>query len=225
MLCPNRAGGRAGCFIGDGNFQMQVLIADDNLPSRQHLQGLVATWGFDVVSAGDGEEAWQVLQASPPPQLAVLDWMMPKIEGLELCRRARSEARLQSTYVIILTARDDPEDVLTGLEGGADDYLTKPVNFSELRARLNIGRRLVTLQSHLAERVHELEAAMSRIHHLQGLLPICSYCKKIRDDHNYWQQVDSYISAHSAIQFSHGICPECYANLVEQSRVPAVPPS
>src|SRR5262249_1930854 len=149
--------------------------------TRTQLQLMLADWGFQVVTAGNGVEAWHILQEKPSPWLAVVDWMMPEVDGLELCRRVRADANLQSMYLILLTARDDQEDIVTGLEAGADDYLTKPVNPNELRARLNVGRRIRTLQQNLADRVRELEAASSRVHQLHGLLPMCAYCKKIRD--------------------------------------------
>ncbi len=195
---------------------MKVLLAEDSYASRCRLEAMLAEWGYDVVTAANGAEAWPVLQASPPPKLALLDWMMPEVDGVEICRRVRIDPRLQSTYILLLTARVDQEDIVAGLEAGADDYLTKPVNPSELKARLNVGRRIVELQQSLADRVHELETAISNVHQLQGLLPICSYCKKIRDDKNYWQQVDSYITSHSAVQFSHGICPDCYEHLIKK---------
>jgi sigma-B regulation protein RsbU (phosphoserine phosphatase) len=195
---------------------MRVLVAEDSFASLSRLASMIADWGFDVRRASDGNEAWQILQEAEPPPMAVLDWMMPEVDGLELCRRVRDEPRLQSSYLVLLTARVDQDDVVAGLEGGADDYLTKPVNPSELRARLNTGQRIVSLQQSLAERIHDLESAMSRVHQLQGLLPICTYCKKIRDDQNYWQQVESYISSHSGVQFSHGICPGCYEILMKK---------
>jgi CheY-like chemotaxis protein len=115
----------------------------------------------------------------------------------------------------MLTAKNEKEDVVAGLCAGADDYITKPFNRQELHARIKVGIRIADLQKSVADRVVELELALSRVKQLQGLLPICSYCKKVRDDQNYWQQVDSYISKHSEVAFSHGICPDCYDHLVE----------
>jgi phosphoserine phosphatase RsbU/P len=195
---------------------MRVLVAEDSFASLSHLASLIFDWGFEVLTAGNGAEAWQAFQGTEPPPLAVLDWMMPEVDGLEVCRRVRDEPRLRSTYIVLLTARGDQDDVVAGLEGGADDYLTKPVNPSELRARLQTGQRIVSLQQSLADRIRDLESAMYRVHQLHGLLPICSYCKKIRDDQNYWQQVESYISSHSGVQFSHGICPTCYEALIKK---------
>jgi DNA-binding response OmpR family regulator len=115
----------------------------------------------------------------------------------------------------MLTAKSDKQDVVAGLYAGADDYVTKPFNRHELHARIKVGIRVAELQKAIADRVVELEVALSRVKQLQGLLPICSYCKMVRDDQNYWQQVDSYISKHSEVAFSHSICPACYDRLVE----------
>ena len=115
----------------------------------------------------------------------------------------------------MLTAKTDKKDVVQGLDAGADDYLTKPFDRQELRARIGVGVRIAELQKSLADRVVELEFALSRVKQLQGLLPICSYCKKVRDDQNYWTQVDSYISKHTEVEFSHSICPTCYDQLVK----------
>jgi DNA-binding response OmpR family regulator len=195
---------------------MKVLVADDSVASRGSLEAMLVSWGYEVVTAGDGIGAWEQFRQKQPPRVSILDWMMPGLDGVELCRRVRSHPGLESTYIILLTARMDQEDVITGLEGGADDYLTKPVNREELRARVNTGRRIAELQQSLADRVRDLEAALSNVRQLQGLLPICTYCKKIRDDQNYWQQVEKYISSHAGVQFSHGICPECFDHLLRQ---------
>jgi phosphoserine phosphatase RsbU/P len=195
---------------------MKVLIAEDSLASRSSLEAMLVGWGYEVVTAGDGIEAWDLLRQEQPPRLSVLDWMMPGLDGVEICRRVRTYPGLESTYIILLTARIEQEDVVAGLEGGADDYLTKPVNREELRARINTGRRIAELQQSLADRVKELETALSKVQQLQGLLPICSYCKKIRDDQNYWQQVEKYIGSHAGVQFSHGICPDCYDRVLRQ---------
>jgi DNA-binding response OmpR family regulator len=189
---------------------MRVLVADDEATSRHLIQATLEGWGFDVLVAVDGWEALRVLQGSRGPEIAMLDWMMPEIDGLDVCRRIRATMPNAGTYIILVTARGGLENVVRGLEAGADDYITKPFDPRELRARLHVGVRIVQLQKALMERFQELEDALKRVKQLQGLLPICSYCKKIRNDRNYWEQVDAYITSHSEAQFSHGVCPDCY---------------
>ena len=191
---------------------MKILIAEDDAISRRVLEVFLHRWGYEVESVEDGDAAWGRLQQVDAPSLVILDWMMPGMGGVEICRRVRELGQL--TYVILLTARTGSEDIVEGLEAGADDYVTKPFNREELRARVQGGTRVVELQRSLAQRVEQLEQALARVKHLQGLLPICSYCKKIRNDRNYWQQVEAYISEHSEAIFSHGICPECFEKFV-----------
>jgi CheY-like chemotaxis protein len=196
---------------------MRILIADDDPVARVTLTELIRSWGCDLVAASDGLEAWRLLEAPDAPSLAVLDWMMPGLDGLEICRRVRQHRdRDAPAYLILLTANRRQEDIVAGLNAGADDYVVKPFHPLELRARLNVGIRVVELQRALGAQVTELEHALSRVRQLQGLLPICAYCKKIRDDRNYWTQVEAYVSRHADVQFSHGICPECYERVIAE---------
>jgi DNA-binding response OmpR family regulator len=188
----------------------RVLVADDDAVSRAVVAAMLRKNGYDAQLAHDGEQAWTMLQEPDPPALAVLDWMMPGLDGPEICRRLRALDTRLPTYVILLTSRDASADIVEGLRAGADDYVTKPPNQEELLARLNVGARVIGLQHQLADRVRRLEDALAKVKQLQGLLPICSYCKRIRDDQNYWQQVESYISVHSGVQFSHSYCPDCF---------------
>ncbi len=194
---------------------MKILVAEDQAVSRHILVANLRKWGYDVTAVQDGTRAWEALQAEGAPQMVILDWLMPGMDGIEICRQIRKSPQSQPIYLILLTARRGLEDKVQGLQSGADDYITKPFDREELRARVQVGFRVLELQGALAQRVRELEEALSRVKTLQGLLPICSYCKKIRDDRNYWQQVEGYISDHSEAQFSHGICPECYTRFVQ----------
>lgn len=193
---------------------MKVLIAEDDPVSRRILERLLPKWGHEVTTTTDGEGAWSALHEPGAPSLAILDVRMPGIDGLELCRRLRQTPTSMRPYIILLTANSGVREVVRGIEAGADDYLTKPYDRNELRVRLNVGVRIVELQTKLAERVEELESALSLVKQMQGILPICSYCKKIRNDRDYWQNVETYITDHSHAEFSHGICPTCYENTV-----------
>ena len=189
---------------------MRVLIADDDVVLRHSLKVHLEKWAYDVVECRDGGEALQALQGPDAPPLAIVDWNMPGLEGPALCQELRETPSLSGMYVILLTSNHDKKDVIAGLESGADDYITKPFDWGELRARLRIGTRLVTLQLALAARIGELQTALSSVRHLSGLLPICAYCKRIRDDKDYWQQIELYLAERSDAQFTHGICPECF---------------
>ena len=199
---------------------MKVLIADDDPVSRRLLQASVEKWGYDATAVVNGTSAWEAMQELQPPQLLILDWLMPEIDGLELCRRARKMKPLQSAYIILLTSRATKSDIVEGLESGADDYITKPFDPGELRARVQVGKRVIDLQGALAERLNHLEEAMARVNQLQGLLPICCYCKKVRDDKNYWHQVESYVARHVDVRFSHGVCPDCIGQLRRDLAIP-----
>jgi sigma-B regulation protein RsbU (phosphoserine phosphatase) len=194
---------------------MLILIADDDAVSRCILETKLTQWGHDVILAGNGTEALSILERRDPPELAILDWIMPGLEGLEVCEKIRSVSRHQRTYIIMLTIKGARSDVVAGLNAGADDYLAKPFDWDELRARVQVGRRMVDLQRALIERIRELEESQARLKRIQGLLPICGYCKKIRDDKNYWNQIEAYLSEHADVQFTHGVCPACYEAIVK----------
>jgi DNA-binding response OmpR family regulator len=195
---------------------MRVLIAEDDRATARSLTALTTSWGYDTLVAVDGESALQLIAEQPAPQIVLLDWMLPGMDGPEVCRRIRSLDRSTSSYLILLTSKGALSDVVEGLNAGADEYLVKPVDLDELRARLNAGARILELQERLAEQVRELETAIGNIRKLTGLLPICAYCKSIRDDSNYWHRVEEYVSEHADVTFSHGICPNCLPKISEE---------
>lgn len=193
----------------------RVLIADDDPVHVQLMVHMFERWGLDLETHTDGLSALESITSKNPPHVAVLDWHMPGIDGLELCRRAKSGDQKTRTFLFMLTGRDERQDIVAALEAGADDFLSKPAHKDELRARILNAVRMVDLQLTLDRRVKELEEAMANVKLLQGLLPICSYCKSIRDDDNYWQKVEGYLAEHSGLKFSHGICPHCFDTIVE----------
>lgn len=188
---------------------MRVLIADDDIVTARRLQGLVTSWGYEVITVRDGPSAIEVLTGPDAPALALVDWMMPGADGPEVCRRIRAQESAQPIYAILLTARAGQGDIVAGFDAGADDYLAKPFDADELRARLKVGARIVDLQRKLASNIEDLTVALGKVRQLTGLLPICAYCKSIRDDSNYWHAVEEFVSDHADVRFSHGICPNC----------------
>jgi len=133
-----------------------ILIAEDDPIFRKLLQSRLQNWGYRVVAVKDGIEAWDILQQSTPPDLLILDWMMPGIDGIELCRRIRESNRESYQYILLVTGKDGKQDVVKGLEAGADDYLTKPFDVAELRARVSTGNRILSLQRQLIQAREDL---------------------------------------------------------------------
>ncbi|MBI5844962.1 MAG: response regulator transcription factor [Deltaproteobacteria bacterium] len=192
---------------------MKALIAEDDATSRALLTAIMKTWGYDLSIAEDGGKAWGLMHRLDAPKLALIDWNMPELDGLEVIRRIRSLETQEPPYIILLTARKEKGDIVLGLEAGANDYLVKPFDHQELKARLNVGRRMVELQSSLVLSMRKLETALADLKTLRGIIPICASCKKIRDDTGFWNQVEEYIRDHSEARFSHGICPDCMKRL------------
>ena len=148
---------------------MRVLIAEDDPVSGKILERNLTKWGYDVVVTHNGEEAWQALQRSDAPALAILDWMMPKMDGIEVCRRVRELVTPSPPYLILLSAKDGKEDIVVGLSAGANDYVGKPFDRAELCARVEVGRSFVELNQALLETQHQLEL-LAKTDPLTGLL-------------------------------------------------------
>ncbi len=180
---------------------MKILVADDDAMLRVLLEGLLSQRKYEVVFATNGLEAWDHI-IKGDIDIAIVDWMMPKMDGISLCRKIRQTTLPRYLYAIMLTSRNDAEDVMQGLEAGADDYLRKPFEASELYARLKVGQRTL-------ERINALEKALTDVRTLSELLPICGCCKKVRDDKGYWNQVESYMHERYQTVFKHALCPDC----------------
>lgn len=194
---------------------MRILIVEDEKVTRLRLEKTLSQWGFEVESCTDGETAWKRLCEPDPPRLCILDWFMPGMEGTELCRRIRKTFPDQCFYFILLTARQGVDSIIEGLNAGADDYMIKPFAERELRSRIDVGSRTIRLEQTLAEKIRQLEVALEDVKQLRGLLPICSYCNMVRNDEDYWEQVETYISRNADVAFSHSVCPACYEKYVK----------
>ena len=184
-----------------------ILVIDDQPANLKVLLSFLQEHDFRVYMMDSGQRALTVLPKIKP-DLILLDVMMPGMNGFEVCRRIKADKELTPVPVIFMTALDSVGDKMAGFSAGAVDYITKPFQQAEVLARVNTH---VTLR----KRERELEHALEEIKTLTGILPICAYCKQIRNDEGYWQQVEEYIAEHSRAMFSHGICPSCYRREIE----------
>lgn len=172
-----------------------MLLAEDEHVTRRILERHLTRFGFEVISVMDGLHAWDVLESPDAPRIVLLDWNMPGLDGVDICRRLRAREKTNYTYTLLMTASDRKGDVVQGLHAGADDFISKPVDPPELGARLNTARRIIKLEEGLAE--------------LEGILSICMHCKRIRNGDKLWERLETYIERHSSAKFSHGLCTEC----------------
>lgn len=186
----------------------KILIAEDDEISRKMLRRILLKDGNEVTAVEDGLKALALLK-NETPDILVTDWMMPDLDGSELTRRVRALDLPGYVYVILLTALTEKERIIEGLDAGADDYITKPYDKTELLARVRSGNRVIQLEKSLRQKNQQLSDALAQVKQLKGLLPICMFCKKIRKDEDYWQQVEEYLFEHTEADFSHSICPEC----------------
>ena len=160
---------------------MRILIAEDDPISRRVLEARLKQWEYEVISCSDGESAWKMLQQPDAPSLAILDWMMPGMDGLEVCREVRQMGAEPYTYVLLLTAKSQTDDIIAGLDAGADDYLTKPFDANELRVRLRAGRRIVDLQTELIEAREQLRQ-LANHDSLTGLWNRAAICGNLQQE-------------------------------------------
>jgi phosphoserine phosphatase RsbU/P len=175
---------------------MVILLAEDDQVTRTTLAAILSAQGHDITEADDGIQAWGAWQLSAP-RVVVADWLMPEMDGLDLCRKIRATLGRPYTYFILLTARQGRESYLEAMDAGVDDFITKPAGAPELGARLRVAERILGLREELLT--------------LEGLLAVCSYCKRMRSaDGNTWSSLEGYIEQHSKAEFSHGVCPDCY---------------
>jgi len=194
---------------------MDVLIVDDEPDIIKILRKYLENHGLGVLTAQNGREALEILQKSDV-RLVITDRIMPEMDGIALCRSIRASDISGYVYIIILTISGSKEDIVDGINAGADDYVTKPFNLEELKVRVDSGLRVLALEQSLHEKIKEeeilvgeLKAALDQVQKLSGMLPICATCKKIRDDKGYWNKIETYICEHSEAKFTHGMCPDC----------------
>jgi len=181
---------------------MIILLVEDEAVARLTLRAILSAQGHVVHEAESGTDAWGTWQLAAP-RVVVADWVMPEMDGLELCRKIRSVPDRPYTYFILQTARGGRESLDEAMEAGVDDFLLKPAGAEDLRARLRVAERILGLQAELLA--------------LEGLLSLCSYCKRLRAADGSWGSLERYIESHSTAQFSHGVCPDCYEKHLKPS--------
>lgn len=180
---------------------MKILVAEDDMISRKLLTTTLKQFGHEVKAFENGADAWADFDASPV-RVIVSDWLMPGLDGLDFCRKVRKRSATEYTYFILLTANVQGKDTyMEAMNAGIDDFLAKPLDRDQIWMRLKVAERILKYAT--------------TIQNLESMLPICSYCKKVRDDNNYWQQVETYLSNRTGTSFSHSVCPTCYTNKVK----------
>lgn len=190
----------------------RILVTDDSAINTKIVERILKNENFEIVTALGGNEALEKIN-SESFDLILLDIEMPDISGYDVCKQIRANPATKDIPVIFLTAKDDDASLLKGFEVGGQDYLTKPVKAAELLARVRTHVALKLTYDKQEVLINDLKKALAQVKQLNGLLPICSSCKKIRDDKGYWTQVEFYISKHTDVDFSHSICPDCMKKL------------
>lgn len=189
----------------------RVLIAVDDSATMQFLESSIDSWGYEAMVVFNDRELLHRMEREPRPPLVILDGAMQGVDSLALCRRIRLSSGKTRPYIILLAAGRSEGDRLPDPARGPDDILARPLTGTELHVRVRTGMRVMDLETEVTQLITDLARAAHKIQRLGGLLPICSHCKKIRDDSGYWNELEKYISDHSDAEFSHAICPSCLA--------------
>jgi phosphoserine phosphatase RsbU/P len=190
--------------------RLRILVVDDDAVTRSTLESVISGAGWSPVAIDDPELALEILTGADAPPIALIDWQMPTLSGLDLCRRVRAADVTARPYLIFVTGNSTSNDIVTGLDAGADGYMTKPIAANELQARVRAGLRTFALQQELRTRLQEAEAQSARNRPLRELLPMCVYCRRIRDEQQHWSTLEQFLTEKTDVRFTHGFCPTCY---------------
>ena len=189
---------------------VKILIAEDELTTRMLVQVSLENWGYRVDSVVNGQEAWLALKQKDAPDIAILDWEMPELNGPEVCRRVKEMGGEDSPYIILLTGRDSNNDIVKGFDAGADDYMTKPFNNNELRARVRVAERLVRTQTSLSDSVSELKEVLNHLEMIREGVAVCqSCCNILSNDDDQWYSIKESVKHQDDPRFIQTVCPSC----------------
>jgi sigma-B regulation protein RsbU (phosphoserine phosphatase) len=194
--------------------RLRILVLDDDAVTRVTLESVIRGAGWSPLAIDDPELAFEILTGPDGPPIALIDWQMPRLSGVDLCRRVRAAEPTARPYLIFVTSNSTPNDIVTGLDAGADGYMTKPIAANELEARVRAGLRTIALQQELRTRLQEAQAESARTKPLRELLPICCYCRRIRDERQQWSTLEQYLTQRVDVRFTHGFCPTCFEHHV-----------
>ena len=191
------------------NKEQETVMLVDDMPANMGIlfNALEQAW-YKVLVVNSGEAALESASKTKP-DIILLDVIMPGLDGFETCKRLKSAPETRDIPVIFMTILDETEDEVHGLELGAVDYITKPIQVERVLSRIQSHLTIRRLARSLEEKNRQLQEALDNIKTLRGLLPICSICKKIRDDEGYWRKLEDYIGNHTYAEFSHSVCPTC----------------
>jgi DNA-binding response OmpR family regulator len=197
-------------MTNNGGKFLKILIAEDEFTTRMMVQVCLENWGYRVESVTDGKAAQAALEKPDGPQIAILDWEMPGLDGVEVCRQVKEQSTAIAPYIILLTSRDSSTDIVKGFDAGADDYMTKPFNDNELRARVRVAERLVRTQLSLAESVAELKEALNQVEMLENGVEVCRQCRKIFSPYDgEWHGYNDVLDNGADPRFIVSTCSDC----------------
>ena len=193
-----------------------ILVVDDEITNRHLLEYILTDNNYDVTTAEDGDIGLEIARKNHP-DLILLDIRMPKMDGLEVCKKLQKDNKTQDIPIIFITSVAENDTIVEGLNSGAVDYIRKPFKPKELLARMEIHLELKQALDNQKKLIKKLKAQIEENKQLRLLIPICFHCKKVRNDKGFWDNVESYITIHSNIDFSHGICPDCMTKYYSES--------
>lgn len=195
--------------------KIRALVAEDDASTRASLVHMLTKWGFEVIEATDGRSAWRAFGEDQIPQLVILDWEMPGLVGVEICRRIRSSFPDQGIHIIMLTSKTGTGECVEALNSGADDFVVKPLNVNEFQARVMVGKRITRGRETMMGRIRDLETALEALRGPLDQIVVCSYCRKTRNEKDKWESLENFLSRKLKVSFSHTVCPKCLPETVE----------
>jgi len=198
---------------------MKILIAEDDSVTRKLLEASLSKWGYEVIAVPDGSRALELLENDHSLHCAILDWMMPGKEGIYICNRMREERSNRIIYIILMTPQEGSAEAVSGLASGADDYITKPLDKTELHRKVLAAERIIHLEMTVSRKTEELQELQKQLDILREIVPNCTRCGKPRQDDRFYRDVEIYLNKCAESPTPHGLCPDCRNTLSETGEI------